>query len=710
MAKPTKIKTLAVIREIPFNQLVLSQANVRTVKTGVSIEELSEDIAHRGLLQNLYVRPVIGADGEETGFYEVPAGGRRFRALERLVKAKRLDKAAPVPCIVRDTGIAEEDSLAENTQREALHPVDQFRAFQTLIDKGLSEDDIAARFFVPPQIVRQRLRLATVSPRLLELYIAEEMTLEHVMAFTLTTDHARQEQVWEAMKNGYNPQPYQIRRMLTETAVHAANDRRAVFVGVEAYEAAGGEITRDLFENDRGGWLQDPALLDRLVHDKLKQEAEALSAEGWKWIAVAVDFPYGHTNGLRRLEGETVEMSDEESARRSTLLAEFDALESEYAEADELPDEVDQRLGELEAEIEALDNRPVRFDPAEIARAGVFISLNSDGCLDIERGYVRPEDEATADQQSADQDEETPSTTDPSAMPRAFGVTAIVLDSGLNPVAAEEDDDGDAVKPLSERLLAELSAHRTVALRNAVAACPDVAFRSVLHGMCLRVFYHASADNCMEISTTVSGMTSQAPGLKESAAVLDFEARNAQWQALLPKAKGALWNHLAAMDPDSQMQLFAHLAAATVNVLREPWDRRPGAIAHGNIVARDVGLDMVAAGWTPTVDNYLGRVPKPRILEAVREGCGEREAQLIDHLKKGDMAREAERLLADSGWLPEPLRLPEIDAISVESEDGTGDEAGEPGDDNVVHLPAFLNEDRPEDEAAADHFDSLAAE
>ena len=706
MAKPTKIKTLAVIREIPFNQLVLSQANVRTVKTGVSIEELSEDIARRGLLQNLYVRPVIGADGEETGFYEVPAGGRRYRALERLVKAKRLDKAVPVPCIVRDTGIAEEDSLAENTQREALHPVDQFRAFQTLIDKGLTEDDIAARFFVTPQIVRQRLRLAAVSPRLLELYVAEEMTLEHVMAFTLTTDHARQEQVWEAVKNGYHPQPHQIRRMLTETAVHAANDRRAAFVGVEAYEAAGGEVTRDLFENDRGGWLQDPGLLDRLVQDKLKQEAEALSAEGWKWISVAVDFPYGHTNGLRRLEGETVDMSEEETARRAALQAEFDALEAEYAEADELPDEVDRRLGELEAEIEALDNRPTRFDPAEIARAGVFVSLNRDGCLDIERGYVRPEDEATADQDRADQDEETPSTTGPSAMPRASGVTAIVLDSGLNPAPAEDDDDGDAVKPLSERLLAELSAHRTVALRNAVAARPDVAFRSVLHGMCLRVFYHTSSDNCMEISATVSGMTSQAPGLKESAAVLDFEARQAQWQAELPKAKGALWDHLAGMDPDSQMQLFAHLAAATVNVLREPWDRRPGAIGHGNIVARDVGLDMVAAGWTPTVDNYLGRVPKARILEAVREGCGEKEAQLIDHLKKGDMAREAERLLADSGWLPEPLRLPEIDAISVEAEDGNGDgelqdidgddeEDGEPGDNNVVNLPAFLNEDAP---------------
>jgi ParB family transcriptional regulator, chromosome partitioning protein len=708
MAKPTKIKTLAVFREIPFNQLALSQANVRTVKTGVSIEELSEDIARRGLLQNLYVRPVIGADGKETGFYEVPAGGRRYRALERLVKAKRLDKAAPVPCIIRDTGIAEEDSLAENTQREALHPVDQFRAFQTLIDKGLTEDDIAARFFVTPQIVRQRLRLAAVSPRLLELYVAGEMTLEHVMAFTLTTDHARQEQVWEALNNNYHPQPHQIRRMLTETAVRA-NDRRAVFVGVEAYEAAGGAVTRDLFENDRGGWLEDPALLDRLVHDKLKQKAEALSAEGWKWIAVAVDFPYGHTNGLRQLEGETVEMSKKETARRATLLAEFDALESEYAEADELPDEVDQRLGELEAAIAALDNRPVRFDPAEIARAGVFISLNSDGRIDIERGYVRPEDEAPADQQSAGQEGETAG---PSAMPRASAVTVIDLGSGLNP-AAEDDDDGDAVKPLSERLLAELSAHRTVALRNAVAARPDIAFRSVLHVLCLRVFYRESSGNCMEIGTTVAAMTSQAPGLKETAAVLEFQARHAQWQAELPKAQGALWEHLASMDPDSQMQLFAHLAAATVNVLREPWERRPGAIAHGNILARDVGLDMIAAGWTPTVDNYLGRVPKARILEAVREGCGEREAMLIDHLKKGDMAREAERLLAGRGWLPESLRLPGI-AISVEAEDGNGDgapqdidgddeEDGEPGGDNVVNLPAFLNE-------AADDIDVLAAE
>lgn len=66
---------------------------------------------------------------------------------------------------------------------------------------------------------------------------------------------------------------------------------------------------------------------------------------------------------------------------------------------------------------------------------------------------------------------------------------------------------------------------------------------------------------------------------------------------------------------------------------------------------------MVAVGWRPTVGNYLGRVTKPRILEAVREGAGDRAADLIGHLKKGDMAKEAERLLAETGWLPEPLRM-----------------------------------------------------
>ena len=122
------------------------------------------------------MRAVRDPDGAETGMYEIPAGGRRYRALELLVKQKRMAKTQPVPCVVRTEGLAEEDSLAENVQRVALHPLDQFRAFQTLRDQGLGEEDIAARFFVSPAVVKQRLKLASVSPRLLDLYAEDEMT------------------------------------------------------------------------------------------------------------------------------------------------------------------------------------------------------------------------------------------------------------------------------------------------------------------------------------------------------------------------------------------------------------------------------------------------------------------------------------------------------------------------------------------------------
>ena len=145
---------------------MLSQSNVRRVKAGVSIEELAEDIARRGLLQSLNVRPVIDGDGKETGMFEIPAGGRRYRALELLAKKKRLAKTTPVPCIVRESGSdisAEEDSLVENVQRAPLHPLDQFRAFRTLREQGLSEEEIAARFFVSVNIVKQRLKLVSVS-------------------------------------------------------------------------------------------------------------------------------------------------------------------------------------------------------------------------------------------------------------------------------------------------------------------------------------------------------------------------------------------------------------------------------------------------------------------------------------------------------------------------------------------------------------------
>jgi ParB family transcriptional regulator, chromosome partitioning protein len=392
MASVQKIK-LSPSRDIPFNKLVLSQSNVRRVKAGVSIEQLAESIAQRTLLQSLSVRAVVDADGQETGMFEVPAGGRRYRALELLVKQKRMAKTQPVPCVVRDGGIAEDDSLAENDERVGLHPLDQFRAFKLLLDGGMSEEDIAARHFVSPAIVKQRLRLASVSPKLHDVYADDGMTLEQLMAFSVTADQPRQEQVWENVSRSNYDEPYQIRRMLTENTVRAS-ERRAQFIGLDAYEQAGGTVLRDLFEHDDGGWLQDVPLLDRLATEKLKIEAETIAAEGWKWIAVAVDFPYGHTNGLREIEGEPADLTEEERATLDALNFEHAKIEEDYQDADELPDEIDQRLGEIEAARSVLEARSLVYDPAEIVHAGVFVSIDAEGMLSIARGYVRPEDEA----------------------------------------------------------------------------------------------------------------------------------------------------------------------------------------------------------------------------------------------------------------------------------------------------------------------------
>ena len=316
MTKAQPKIALSQSRDIPFDKLMLSQSNVRHIKAGVGIEELAEDIARHTLLQSITVRPLLDEGGAETGIYEIPAGGRRFRALELLVRQKRLARTAPIPCVIRTDGIAEEDSLAENVQRLALHPLDQFRAFLALREKGQSEEEIAAAFFVAPSVVKQRLGLASVSPKLLDVYAEDGMTLDQLMAFTVNANHERQEQVFERLASSYTKEAYHIRRMLTEGAVRAS-DKRARFIG-EAYEAQGGTIMRDLFQGDDGGWLQDVALVDRLVSERLEHEADAVRAEGWRWIEVAPDFPYGHHFGLRQLRGdEVLSMAVQLSANRA---------------------------------------------------------------------------------------------------------------------------------------------------------------------------------------------------------------------------------------------------------------------------------------------------------------------------------------------------------------------------------------------------------
>ena len=661
----TKVVTLTLSRsrDIPFNKLLLSQSNVRRTKAGVSIDELADDIARRTLLHGLSVRPVLDAGGAETGMFEIPAGGRRYRALELLVKQKRLARNALVPCVVRTEGLAEEDSLAENIQRAPLHALDQFRAFQSMVEKGQPEEEIAVAFTTTVAVVRQRLRLAAVSPALLDVYAEDGMTLDQLMAFTVNPDPQRQVQVWEAIQKTYNREPYQIRRMLTEGAVRAS-DRRAQFV-LAQYQEAGGAIMRDLFEADHGGWLQDPALLDRLVLERLEREGQILAAEGWKWVETAIDFSYGHTFGLRQVAGEAAPFSDEETATAAALKAEYEGYEETYAEAGEYPEAVDLRLGEIEAALEALKTRPVTYAPIDQAIAGAFLSLDSTGHLRIERGYVLPEDEPpvlTAEGEAEIGDDD--SDPDNGERPSADAVAR-------QPAEEEVEEPG---RPLPDRLVSEMTVHRTIALRDALAGHPDLAFLAVLHVLCLSLFSRGAFDTCLEIGAKSLTYAQQPAGLAETPSALAITVRHQAWADQLPRDPGLMWAALVAFDHDSRQALFAHCVGLTINALHEGWNRRPRPLAHADTLAQAMQLDMTAAGWAPTVEAFFSRITKGQMLDAVREAQGGEAADRITGFKKDDMAVEAAKLVEGTGWLPKHLRtLPLVGGPSSRPDGADGD-------------------------------------
>ena len=717
MAKALPKINLSRSRDIPFDKLVLSQQNVRKIKANVSIEELSEDIARRGLLQSLNVRALVDDEGKETGMYEVPAGGRRFQALALLVKQKRLAKDAPVPCVMREGDsdiLAEDDSLAENTQRAPLHPLDQFRAFKALREKGQTEEQIAAAFFVPASVVKQRLKLVSVAPELLDIDAADQMPLEQLMAFTVTSDHERQVQVWNAVKDSaWQREPHSIRRKLTETSVRC-NDRRVRFVGIEAYELAGGTRSRDLFEDDNGGWIDDVSLLDRLVAEKLSAEAQAIAAEGWKWVKADISFEYGHTYGLRQLASTAPQLTEEEYAAREALRSEFEDIEAEYAEAEEYPDEVDARLGEIEAALEAYDSRPVTYDAEEIGRAGAFVCINPDGSVKVERGFVRPEDEPTSgDGNGADGDHPSDSDDDADGGNRDPSAGTVVTIGGQ--ATEPEDDEGEVIKPLPDRLLSELTAYRTVALQDAVARHPQVAMTALLHKLVTDCFRKGMTPaRCLEASVRSVYPSAQPEDLESFPPVVSIAERHAAWEQDIPTGDDqSLWIWIVGLDEASRLALLAHCVSLGINAQHEKPSPYSGygvtehglqcRMAEANRLAQATDLDMFEAGWEATVDNYLGRVTKLRILEAVREAKGEGAAQLIDHLKKGDMAREAARLIAGTGWLPEILRVAgDEEPVSTEAEVA-----------EVADLPAFLEGepvDAADEAAEAEAAELVAAE
>ncbi len=640
---------------IPLNKLKKHPRNARkTPHSEASIEAKAASIAAKGILQNLVVEPETDAGGEPTGFYLVSIGeGRRLAQMLR-VKRKEIKKTEAIRCVVDTANDAAEISLDENVTREDLHPADQFERFRELSeDRGWGAEEIAARFGVTVHVVKQRMRLGAVSPKLLQVYRDGELTLDQLMAFAITDDHARQEHVYENLS--YNRDPSIIRRDLTKMNV-AATDRCAVFVGAQAYTEAGGNIIRDLFTEDRGGFFEDPALLDRLAIEKLERiAAEVREAEGWKWTTAYLDFP--HTHGMRRVYPHSVELSEEDAAAYDAAQDELERLTAEWEDADiDLPPEVDARFAELEAEIERIDALRHVYDTYEIARGGVFVVVAHDGEARIERGFVRAEDEAP--EPEAGEDGETVI----DGVPVNGDGEILAGDEqdgdGGDVSATEPDEDaGDAGKPLPDFLIRDLTAHRTLGLRLALGEQPDMALIAVIHALAAQTFYRGGGEaHCLEIRPTSNYLAAHADGIEDTAAAKMLNDRHAGWAADMPRDVADLWGFVAGLDHASLMALLAHCASLTVNAVKLPWEQnKRRAYETADKLATAVALDMTAH-WTPTVRSYFGRVTKAQILAAVREALGDEAAERIADKKKVEMAEAAEQLLAGTGWLPPVLR------------------------------------------------------
>jgi ParB family chromosome partitioning protein len=620
MSNRTNIATLNKnILFVPLDRLKKSPKNVRKVPhTKADIKAFAASIAALGMLQYPVVEPETGPKGKPTGFYLVNAGeGRR---LAQLLRAKRREIKAdePIPCLLDTEHSATEISLAENAIRTDMHLADQYEAFAKLHgEEGKSAEDIAARFGVTAAVVRQRLKLGAVSPKLRALYRKGDMNLDQLSAFAITEDHERQERVWKELPR-FNRSREAILRALSEGQVQS-DDRRALFVGAKAYQAAGGIIVRDLFDSEGGGFFADAELLNRLAHEKLQAEAHKAANEGLRWVVAEPELDHEACAGMRRVFAKPAPLSKNERKKLRKLDTRYKALFDKYADGD-VPPEVAAKMERIEAAVAALQREEYAKD--NLAIAGAFVTLANDGSVRIERGFVRVKDDPKAEAEGK---------------------------------SKRPAKDADGLAPLSEKLVAELTAYRTSALRNELAQHPATAFIALVHALALDTFFQGSEGSCLEIAPKSAWLSGHAPGIDESVAGKQTAERHAAWAKRLPQESEALWAFVQELSDSERLELLAHCVSLTANAIRAPRQSRGDSETHAAILARETGLDMLAY-WQPTAASYFGRVSKDRILQAVREGVSGQAAENIARMKKPAMAEAAEAALSGKGWLPALLR------------------------------------------------------
>ena len=603
--------------EIPLNKLVPFAGNVRKTHNKRFIAELAASIRAHGLQQNLVVRP----EGKK---FAVVAGGQRLKALLQLAKEGDIRPDYRVPCKIAEAEVdAAELSLAENVIRDDMHPADRFEAFRDLVDKGHTTADIAARFGTSDKSVRQLLRLARVTPAVLKAYREGKLTLEQVMAFAVSDDHAAQEHVLENLRP-HQRDPRIIRDALTENEIPAA-DRRVKFVGLKAYEKAGGQVRHDLFsEGEDSVFILDTALLDRLVTDKLALVTKELSKEGWKWAEARAEFGYQEQGQFRGIRPEAAPLAPKLAKEVAKLETEAGKLEAAWEQAGEEAEYPD-RLEEIRQRLEEIDrSREEVWTPEKLAMAGAVVTIGRDGKPEIMRGLVRPED-----------------------MPKE-GKKGKAKTAPASGEAAAEQGYG-----LSAALVESLTAHKSAALAATLAERPDIALAAVVHAFAARVLFDVPTEGR---SLQIAAYPQSLRRAEGSKAYLSMETERKKWGEVVPKSGDDLWAWCLEQPQETLLKLLAFCAAATVNAVQGKGDKPEGKrLTHAKALASALKLDMNA--WFATdVANYFSRVSKPQILSALKEGRNQPAAPAWEKLKKPELAALAERELAGKGWLPEILR------------------------------------------------------
>ena len=609
------------IISIPLNKLVRSRHNLR--KTGgESIEDLAASILAHGLLHNLTVVEERNQEGTSSGKYEVVAGGRRYAALQRLAKEKKLPKSFGVPCKVVEVSAGIEASLAENTIRVAMHPADQFIAFRELLDSGLGVEEAVARFGVSPLFVRQRLKLARVSPRLIEAYRAGEMQLEQLEALAITDDHAAQERVWDSTQHEWERSAHNLRRLLTEKQI-SASDRRARFVGVEAYLAAGGTLERDLFDAEHEGYLTDLAVLDRLVAERCETLVADLCAQRWAWAEPYLDTDYWTVlQKYNRLQPVPVDLDEDLVDEAAKLRAELDSIEQQN-EPGEHSEECEQRIDAIQTRLDQIDAARKEFTAEQKSQAGVIITIDHDGNPAYHSGLVErcAKGGAAANGEQSDND-------------------------------ASQDDEGG----ISAALLEDLTTQRTAALRAELAARPDIALITVTHNLVAQIFYEPMYGLPSSLTVRTDAYTERVDlrSASESQAAITLAKQTHDVRQLLPAKIDALWEWLLEQSQNVLLNVLATAVAHTVNAVQGPHDEpSTGRLGAADALAQALGLHM-SNWWQASASNYFGRVKKDQIIRAIAEATGAPVAERLKALKKKDLAAE-EKSIAGTRWLPEPL-------------------------------------------------------